>query len=229
MILGLLLLAQAPKLWSPKVERLMLEYRFVIRGSAQVDHFDYRVDREVSGRIFLDERTTGEFPRVRLKPASAKQFVNWTFTLNPSPETPDHLQTTLARVRVADRLLDGGRVIQEYRADHAARPVLTEAMVDLDPVGRTYDVLFGIGDTLGARDAVRIDYAGPIPSTTCGLTELPYFKSAGDEISQTTLRLPMLRGAVIEKSWPAAQLVGPWKTFKNRDVRLIIWARIADP
>lgn len=226
-MLAWILLAQAPTLWPATTEQLVLDYRFRIRGSADVDQFEYRVDREFSGRIVLDERTTGTFPQVRPRPPSAKPFVNWAFTFNPAPVTPDHLQTTLARIRVSDQLLEDGRVIHDYRADHAARQVMTEAMIDLDPVGKTYDLVFGIGDTLGTRDAVQIDYAGAIPASTCGLTELPWFRSAKDELSQTTLRLPMLRGATLEKSWPAVRLMGPWKTFKNRDVKLSVWAKVS--
>ncbi len=224
-LLALVALTQsppAPKLWPKDTPRLVLEYRFAVQGEGRLDQHLFRVNRMYSGGIVLDRR---------------EAYGEWDFNFDTSQTDPRLIQTTRAKVKIDDERRDGVDLLQSWTADHTDRPVMTEASIELGDDGKSFDLVFGIGDTLGATDAVttKLYLPGSAQTSTLGLTQIPNVRTANDEFRACTVRLSKLGRSEFTKSWPVSSLTGLKGKFQNRTLKVIvsvkisaIWAQVAD-
>lgn len=212
-MLAALALSQAATLWPADTPRLALEYRFAVKGLGQLDQHILSVDRTYQGAIVLDLRERGA----------------WDFYFDTSQTDPRLIQTTRARVKIDDVLRDGDDVLQSWKADHADRPVMTEASIELGKDGKSFDLEFGIGDKLEATDAVttRLFLPGSETTSTLGLTQIPNFRSAKNEFRSCTVCLAKLGRAEFTKSWPVSSLTGMPGTLKNRSIKVVVSVKVS--
>ena len=216
-LLALVALAQspsAPKLWPSDAPKLVLEYRFAIEGEGRLDQHLLIVNRTYSGRIVLDRR--------ELDGA-------WDFNFDTPQTDPRLIQTTRAKVKIDDERRDGTDLLQSWTADHTERPVMTEASIELGHGGKNFDLVFGIGDTLGATDAVttKLYLPGSAQSSTFGLTQIPNFRTAKDEFRACTVRLSKLGRSEFTKSWPVSSITGMKGNFQNRTLKVVVSVKIS--
>lgn len=214
MIALALLSLQSARLWPDTTPLLLLDYRMEVRGEADIELDErllYRVNRSYQGSISLDIREGGGA---------------WDFNFDSTQKDPRLIQTTAANISIHDEMLKQGAVVRSWTADLTARRVMTEATVTLNAKRMDYDLEFGIGDTLGATDAVSTFSTDPGAGTkTVSLTQIPNFRTAKDEFRSCTVRLPRLGRAEFTKSWPVAQtLMG---RLKNRTLKVVVWVKIS--
>lgn len=189
-----------------------------VRGEADIklgETLLYRVDRRYVGTILLDRRDEGGA---------------WDFNFDSTQTDPTLIQTNAAQVMIRDEQLSRGQVVRSWTADHAARRVMTEATITKDSEKALFDLSFGIGDTLGATDAVTTFAAVPgagVVNSTMGLTEIPNFRTAKDEFRSCSVHLEKLGRAEFIKSWPIAQTTSG--TLKNRTLKVIVSIKITAP
>jgi len=214
-----LLAAQAMQLWPSSATSLQLDYRIQIEGDARIvrdQRLNYRVKRTYEGSIRLDRR---------------EDQPTWDFNFDTGQTNPTLLQTTAAKIRIQDDLRLGAEPVQTWRADHAARRVMTEATIELAPSGKSYRLEFATGDTLGATDAVDVTEwsSGVKQSSTLGLTQLPNFGTINNEFRAGVVMLPQLGRAEFIKSWPVTSFTAIAGIIENPSIKVILTVRIHIP
>lgn len=215
----MIMLAVASALWNPAAPVLQLNYVIRVVGKARVmrdHHLEYRVKRSYEGSIRLDRR---------------EDLPAWDFNFDSQQTNPTLLQTTASRVRIDDDLRQGATLVQTWRADHAARRVMTEATVELAPGGKSYRLVLALGDTLGATDAVATtDWTSGKPvASTIGLTQLPNFGTPNQEFRSGVVVLPQLGRPEFTKSWPVTSFTDIAGVIMDPSIKVIVSVRIRVP
>ena len=219
MIALALLSLQSATLWSPTAPALRLDYRILIEGNARIARerdLDYRIKRSYEGSILLDRR---------------EDRSTWDFNFDTQQTNPTLLQTTAAKVHIDDDLRQGAKLVQSWRADLEARRVMTEATIELAPSGKGYRLMFAIGDTLGATDAVAVTEwtSGKVLTTTIGLTQLPNFGTSNHEFRTGVVVLPQLGRAAFTKSWPVTSFTDLAGIILDPAIRVVLTVKIHVP
>lgn len=217
MLLGLFALQS--QLWSTTAPQLVLEYRITVEGQSRLKRdreFRYRVKRSYEGSIRLDRR---------------EGTAAWDFNFDTKQTNPTLLQTTAVRVLIDDELREGEDWIQSWKAEHQARRALTEATIELDAKRKTYRLVFGIGDTLGATDAVKVTTwtQGTAQLSTLGLTQIPNFGTRLGEFRSCVVDLPQVARNEFTKSWPVTSFSGLDGVILDPSIKVVLKVRIHTP